>query len=627
MSQSVPATIGKYQVIREIARSNDIVYEAYDPLMNRRVAIKELAVPGGSTPTQREDRIKRFQREVKAAGSLAHPNIVTIYEVGEDAGRHFMAMEYLDGHTLRNEIDTRGGLTVTRAIEVAIDVLCALNFAHEHGVIHRDVKPDNIQILENGTVKLTDFGIARLTFEPSITMDGQVFGTPSYMSPEQVVGREIDLRSDIFSMGVVLYEMLTGNKPFSGDSVVAITYAIMNQRVEPHPQIGFSVQQVLDRALDKSPQLRYSSAKDMAEGLQGALVSLSGPAPAAAPSFSPPTAMGGTIAGPPPMLLGGGPQTYGQAPMQPDPYAAQGYQTQYQPYGQPAYPPAPQYGYGAPQPYGSPPYDPNAAYGMQPQGYPQSLPTGQIPVYYPPAPRKPLFTREAKLFWLRVLLTVAIVGSLLGLIFVAVAGASKAYSETERQKKDIAYLESRRNQIRELPPQEQIKALKEEVLPGVESEQAKADVKKEIGDLHAQEAKTLEAQQRFGEAEVAYTQAVNEDPNNAEHLYEMGGFYQDQANRASNSLAERFGYLLDAARSIGRASQLTTDSTKRSQWGERSGNLFNNLIDMLVEDPSVSTQDTVVSLADEGLKYVDESSRVATRLKTKRGLGVNMGGN
>ncbi len=203
----MPTTIGKYQVIREIARSNDIVYEAYDPLMNRRVAVKELAVPGGSTPAQREDRVKRFQREVKAAGSLAHPNIVTIYEVGEDAGRHFMAMEYLDGHTLRNEIDTRGGLGVARAIEVAIDVLCALHFAHEHGVIHRDVKPDNIQILENGTVKLTDFGIARLTFEPSITMDGQVFGTPSYMSPEQVVGREIDLRSDVFSMGVVLYEM------------------------------------------------------------------------------------------------------------------------------------------------------------------------------------------------------------------------------------------------------------------------------------------------------------------------------------------------------------------------------------------------------------------------------------
>lgn len=604
----MPTTIGKYQVIREIARSNDIVYEAYDPLMNRRVAVKELAVPGGSTPAQREDRVKRFQREVKAAGSLAHPNIVTIYEVGEDAGRHFMAMEYLDGHTLRNEIDTRGGLGVARAIEVAIDVLCALHFAHEHGVIHRDVKPDNIQILENGTVKLTDFGIARLTFEPSITMDGQVFGTPSYMSPEQVVGREIDLRSDVFSMGVVLYEMLTGNKPFGGDSVVAITYAIMNQRVEPHPQIGFSVQQVLDRALDKSPQLRYATAKDMAEGLQQALLSLAGPsAGQGAPPVSMPTSMGASVPGPPPLLFSN--------PSPPDPYAQQGYQTQYQPYGQPAYPTAQPYGYG------SPPYDPNAAYASQPQGYPQQLPTGQIPIYYPPAPRRPLFTREAKLFWLRVLLTVAIVGSLLGLIFVAVAGASKAYSQTEQQKKDIAYIEQRRNQIKTLPPTEQIKALKEEVLPEVLSEQSKADVKKEIGDLHVQQAKNLETQQRYDEAEAEYTQAVNEDPNNSQSHYEKGAFYQDQANRSANSPVERFSYLLDAARSIGRASELTVDETKRRQWGERAGGLFYSLIEMLILDPSLSSQDTIASLADEGLKYVDPSSPVARRLDLMRDLG------
>ncbi|HZH97531.1 MAG TPA: serine/threonine-protein kinase, partial [Fimbriimonadaceae bacterium] len=141
MSGSPPTTLGKYQIIREIARSNDIVYEGYDPLMNRRVAIKELAVPNGATPQQKEERLKRFHREAKAAGSLAHPNIVTIYEVGEEASRHFLAMEYLDGHTLRNEIDTHGFLPQERAIEIAVAVLLALDYAHQNGVVHRDIKP------------------------------------------------------------------------------------------------------------------------------------------------------------------------------------------------------------------------------------------------------------------------------------------------------------------------------------------------------------------------------------------------------------------------------------------------------------------------------------------------------
>ena len=265
-----PTTLGKYQIIREIARSNDIVYEAYDPLMNRRVALKELAVPGGSTSQQKEERLKRFLREAKAAGSLAHPNIVTIYEVGEDAGRHYLVMEYLDGHTLRNELDTHGFLPADRAIEIAENVLRGLEYAHQNGVIHRDIKPENIQLLSDGRIKLTDFGIARLTFEPNLTMDGQVFGTPSYMSPEQVVGRDIDARSDLFSVGVVLYEMLAGQKPFTGDSVVAITYAIMNKEPEQPQQVNFALWQVLNRVLDKSPQMRFASSADMLKALDSA---------------------------------------------------------------------------------------------------------------------------------------------------------------------------------------------------------------------------------------------------------------------------------------------------------------------------------------------------------------------
>ncbi|MEZ5164029.1 MAG: serine/threonine-protein kinase [Fimbriimonadaceae bacterium] len=177
MSQSPPDTLGKYQIIREIARSNDIVYEAYDAQMNRRVAVKELAMPSGSTDQQKADRIKRFMREAKAAGSLVHPNIVTVYEVSKQEERHYLAMEFLDGDTLRKLIEKDGALTAEKAINVAVEVLKGLAFAHENGVVHRDVKPENIQILENGSIKLTDFGIARLTFEPNITMDGQVFGT------------------------------------------------------------------------------------------------------------------------------------------------------------------------------------------------------------------------------------------------------------------------------------------------------------------------------------------------------------------------------------------------------------------------------------------------------------------
>ena len=132
------------------ARSNDIVYEAYDPLMNRRVALKELAMPGGLNDSQREDRRNRFLREARAAGTLTHPNIVTVYEYGEDSGKHYIAMEFLDGHTLRNELDTHGFLPLDRCLEIAKAVLDALEYAHKNGVIHRDIKPENIQLMGDG---------------------------------------------------------------------------------------------------------------------------------------------------------------------------------------------------------------------------------------------------------------------------------------------------------------------------------------------------------------------------------------------------------------------------------------------------------------------------------------------
>lgn len=406
-------TLGKYQIIREIARSNDIVYEAYDPLMNRRVALKELAMPSGLNATQQEDRRNRFLREARAAGTLTHPNIVTVYEYGEEAGRHFIAMEYLDGHTLRNELDTHGFLALDKAFEVAKAVLSALEFAHQSGVVHRDIKPENVQLLSDGRIKITDFGIARLTFEPNLTMDGQVFGTPSYMSPEQVVGREIDARSDLFSLGVVMYEMISGRKPFQGDSVVSITYAIMNAEPDQPPQANFAVWQVLQRAMDKSPALRYASAADMraavveaerasqGQVLDPATVSYpflgTTPNPTAAAPFNP-------YASPPQFQVG-------NAPPVGNPYVNAPY---------PA-PPTPNYPFNPYQT--SPPMGGGGSPGFPP-----------VPIYYPPPPRPPLVTPEMKAAMARIFTAFLIIGTILVLAVVAVYSFSTAYGRYQDEK-------------------------------------------------------------------------------------------------------------------------------------------------------------------------------------------------
>ncbi|MCE5199431.1 MAG: serine/threonine-protein kinase [Armatimonadota bacterium] len=268
MSTSSTNTLGKYQIIREIARSNDIVYEALDPSINRRIALKELSIPANLNGAQRRERIERFLREGRAAGRLTHPNIVTIYEVGKDGERYFIAMEYLEGQTLRDMLQAGGMLSIRDAVNYIMQLCSALSYAHANGIIHRDIKPDNVQILPGGLVKLTDFGIARLMGESSITQDGQVFGTPSYMSPEQVAGRKLDTRSDIFSVGVMLYEMITGRKPFTGDSVVTITYNIVNTEALPPPGAPPYLANIIRKAMAKDVDARYSSIDQMAEDLR-----------------------------------------------------------------------------------------------------------------------------------------------------------------------------------------------------------------------------------------------------------------------------------------------------------------------------------------------------------------------
>lgn len=374
-------TLGRYEIIREIARSNDIVYEAYDPTMDRRVAVKELHMPQGATEKQREERKRRFLREAKAAGKLEHPNIVSIYEVGEDEGRMFIAMEFLEGGTLRDKMDREGAISQEDAVEIFSQVLDGLAFAHEKGVVHRDIKPENIQLLPDGRVVITDFGIARLKFEPSITLDGQIFGTPSYMSPEQVVGREIDERTDIWSCGVVLYETLAGEKPFTGDSVVTISHRIMHSEPADPPNVSWAMRQVIRRALDKSPSERFSSAKEMKRALLDALSTVSGADQVMQDASAP--------WGPPL-------DPYAPAPPPSNPYG--------QPYG----------GFGSQGTTVGSPVPP----GSQPYGYGQPYGGGSLPppLSFPPGwtnpPRAPLFS-PAALEFLRRTFIVVIVGGLL----------------------------------------------------------------------------------------------------------------------------------------------------------------------------------------------------------------------
>ncbi len=277
MAVSQNTVLGKYRLIREIARSNDIVYEAIDPKMNRRVAIKELQLPLHLAGAQKRERVERFYREAKAAGALTHPNIVTIHEVGQENDRHFLVMEYLDGQSLRDILQLQGALPLKETVEIALQMCEALAYAHAHGVVHRDVKPDNIHILPGGIIKLTDFGIARITAEPSITSQGQVFGTPSYMSPEQVASQAVDHRTDLFSMGITLYEMLTGRKPFVGDSVITITYNIMNSQPPMPVGVPPALQAILQKGLAKDPNLRYQSAAAMGADLRAEKFALAAP--------------------------------------------------------------------------------------------------------------------------------------------------------------------------------------------------------------------------------------------------------------------------------------------------------------------------------------------------------------
>ncbi len=262
---------GRYQIVGELGRgSMGVVYQGFDPIIGRTVAIKTM-LPEGLSAEEFQEYKARFQREAMAAGILAHPNIITIYDFGEDNGLLYLAMEYLEGKTLERIVQEQGVLTIETILPIYDQVCSALDHAHRNKIVHRDVKPANIMIVQNGLVKVTDFGIAKL-MAMGMTQVGQILGTPNYMSPEQVKGRQIDGRSDIFSLGVILYELVTGEKPFGGQNITTVIYKIMNENPIPPRDLDASISAglsyVISKALAKSVDERYQTCRELADDLK-----------------------------------------------------------------------------------------------------------------------------------------------------------------------------------------------------------------------------------------------------------------------------------------------------------------------------------------------------------------------
>ncbi|HVK55970.1 MAG TPA: serine/threonine-protein kinase, partial [Burkholderiales bacterium] len=265
--------LGRYEIIGELGRgAMGIVYKAQDPLIERVVAVKCVGIGMSQEETEAFDQ--RFYREAKSAGRLNHPNIVTIHDVGKSGDHAYIAMEFLEGQSLREILDSGVVLPLDLISDVIAQVADGLAFAHQNAIVHRDIKPANIMVLYNGAVKITDFGIALLP-TGSRTMAGTIFGSPKYVSPEQVVGNQVDGRSDIFSLGAVLYESLTGAPPFTGDELNAILYKVINEMPLPpssrNRRIPPAFDYIVMKAMAKLPSERYQTIQEMAVDIRNYL--------------------------------------------------------------------------------------------------------------------------------------------------------------------------------------------------------------------------------------------------------------------------------------------------------------------------------------------------------------------
>lgn len=266
-----PTTLGRYQIERVLGKgAMGVVYLARDPVIGRALALKTLTVPGEIEEALEFSR--RFMREAQAAGRLNHPGIVTVHDTGVDeaTGFPYIAMEYIEGRSLKDTLRSGQTFAFSEVARIAAALAGALDYAHQKGVVHRDIKPANIILTPQGTVKITDFGVARLE-SSNLTTTGQFIGTPNYMSPEQVIGAGIDGRSDLFSLGVVLFELLTGARPFAGSSLTEVTYKIVHEPPpipsQARPGLPSAFNPIVLKLLEKDPAKRYARGADAARAL------------------------------------------------------------------------------------------------------------------------------------------------------------------------------------------------------------------------------------------------------------------------------------------------------------------------------------------------------------------------
>jgi eukaryotic-like serine/threonine-protein kinase len=260
---------GRYRLDAEVGSGGmSTVYRAFDTVLERPVAIKLMH----SDIASRTDQIERFRREARAVAQLSHPHIVTVIDAGDDEGTPYIVFEYVEGETLKERIRNAGRLPVTEAVAYAIEIARALGAAHERAIVHRDVKPQNVLIDDEGSAKVTDFGIARTLTEEGLTADGRVLGTTDYVSPEQALGRPVTGQSDIYSLGVVLYEMLTGHVPFAGDNQVAVAMRHVREEIPDiqvrRPDVSAALAAVIDRATAKELDRRYLDVASLVADLE-----------------------------------------------------------------------------------------------------------------------------------------------------------------------------------------------------------------------------------------------------------------------------------------------------------------------------------------------------------------------
>lgn len=262
----------RYQIIKSIGEGGMAnVYLAYDTILDRNVAVKVLR---GDLATD-EKFVRRFQREALSASSLSHPNIVEVYDVGEDNGQYYIVMEYIEGCQLKQLLKKRGRLTLSEVIDIMLQITDGLSVAHDAYIIHRDIKPQNIMILDSGLVKITDFGIAMAMNSTQLTQTNSVMGSVHYLPPEQANGKGSTLQSDIYSMGILMYELLTGELPYKGDNAVEIALKHLKEKIpsvrEKFPEIPQSVENIIIKATAKNPKNRYADARSMNEDLRTCL--------------------------------------------------------------------------------------------------------------------------------------------------------------------------------------------------------------------------------------------------------------------------------------------------------------------------------------------------------------------